>query len=191
MPKIYSTKFKESVIRYYNSKNFTIKNTIKIFEISKSTLYNWINEYNKNNLHNIINKRYKYNKNNRKEIRNYIVKYTLKKKTKFNIIYLKKNIKKKFKRNICKSRIYIILKEEKITYKKISNKTVHKNEKIMKKKIKIFKEEILKHNPNNIISIDESSFDTNISKINGWNVKGKRIINKSKDNQRKRITLIL
>jgi transposase len=61
----------------------------------------------------------------------------------------------------------------------------------MKKKIKIFKEEILKHNPNNIISIDESSFDTNISKINGWNVKGKRIINKRKDNQRKRITLIL
>lgn len=191
MPKIYSTNFKESVIRFYNCDEFTIQIAIKIFKISKSTLYNWIKENKNNNLQNITNKREKYKTKNGQKIKKYIISYTLKKKTKFNVNNLKKNINKKFNRSICKSRLYGILKEENITCKKISNKIIHKNPKTLKRKIKELKNEISKHNSDDIISIDESSFDTFLRKSKGWNIKGKRITSNFKDTQRKRFTLIL
>ena len=44
MPKIYSVNFKSSVLNFYFSDLFIIDNTIYIFGISKSTLYNWRKE---------------------------------------------------------------------------------------------------------------------------------------------------
>ena len=47
MPKIYSVDFKSSVLNFYFSDLFTIDNTIYIFGISKSTLYNWVESFKK------------------------------------------------------------------------------------------------------------------------------------------------
>lgn len=197
MPKLYSKELKESVIRYYKSNDFTINNTINIFSISKSSLYNWIEHYTNNNLQNINNIRTTYitkfskENDNNISIRKYIVNYILKRQTNFTIKNLRKNITRIFNVTIGKSRVYEILNEEKISYKKISNKIVHKNVKHMKIKVKELKKEIQSSDSNNVISIDESSFDTNLRKIKGWNVKGKKVIKECKDSQRKRLTLIL
>jgi len=178
--------FKIKVISYYN-KNHTVAETIDVFGISKSSLFNWQKLYDNNNL---TNKK-RYNKINIKlkpHIKCYIRKYVLTRVV-FKYRLLIKNIKKNFKINISKSSIYMTIKKINITYKKINKKKVTKNHKRLKKlKIK-FKKLIKKIKIDDIISIDEASFDTNISFDKGWGIKGKKIT-RNINAERKRYTCI-
>ena len=94
-----------------------------------------------------------------------------------------------FRIQVSKSSIYSILSQLNYSRKKIRKKKIYGNRIKLKQKIKDFKEQVKNINKNNIISIDEVSFDTNLYPDNGWSKKGKRIyaeINSS----RKRYTII-
>jgi len=178
--------FKLNVVNCYKTKKYTINELLEIFSISRSSLYNWIKLYDNNEL----SEKKKYTKTSKYtvEIKNYICKYVIK-KINFDCNKLIRLINKKFNTNSKKSKIYEILKENKITRKrikiktKICNKTKNtKNKKDLAKKIKIIKKE-------NIISIDESSFDTHINAQYGWSAKGSPI-EVHKVNQRKRFSIL-
>ena len=115
MPKIYSIELKLSVINFYYSDLFTIENTLSIFNISKSTLYNWVNLH-KNNLLNLqSNIRTPYRSKITSNVEKYIVIYVTK-RISFSIKNLKKCIKRIFNIFVCKSSIYRILKINNITH---------------------------------------------------------------------------
>ncbi len=117
---------KQLAIRYYKKGN-TIRNTINIFGISKSSLFNWLKHDKQGSL--------SEKKNN-------------------------------------------------ITFKKIN-----KNKQLLKNKIKEFNKSMKKVKLDEIISIDEISFDTNIFNHKGWSKKGNKI-NKMFNYNRKRYTII-
>jgi len=191
MPRIYPYEIKISVIKCYYL-NYKIKSLIYIYDVSKSTIYNWINEYNNNLLKINMNNRTTYDSKINKTICQYIENYTLKRKCTFNIKNLRKNIKRIYKINISRSRIYQILKNKNITHKKIYHKIIFKNKKYMNKSVNILLKTIKTFDPDKIISIDEVSFDTHIRKIKGWNLKGMRIIRETNNKpERKRLTVIV
>ena len=119
MPKIYSLDFKLSVLKFYNSDLFTIDNTICIFGISKSTLYNWVNLHKKNLLCIPSNIRTFYKSKINDEISKYIIIYVTK-RCSFCIKNLRKFISKIFSVSVSKSSIYRILKVNNITNKRTS-----------------------------------------------------------------------
>lgn len=178
--------FKINVVKCHKTKKYTIKELLSIFNISRSSLYNWIKLYNNNEL----TEKKKYIKISKYtlEIKEYICKYIIK-KINFDCNKLIRLINKKFNINSKKSKIYDILKESNITRKRIKIKTkickkteITKKKKELAKKINTIKKE-------NIISIDESSFDTHINAHYGWNIKGSSI-EVQKVKQRKRFSII-
>ena len=156
------------------------------FNISKSTLYNWINLYDKQLLY-VSNNRSTYKSKISPPIHKYIITYVTKKVSFKN---LRRYIRNIFNVFVSKSSIYRILAINNITNKKISNKIIPKkfnNSKIINK----FKTHIKTINSDNIVSIDESSFDEHLIPFSGWSKKGhtiKKIFNTS---NKKRITLTL
>ena len=189
MPKIYSVDFKSSVLNFYFSDLFTIDNAIYIFGISKSTLYNWVNGLHKSNTITKSNIRTKYNSKITNEIQNFIVTCVTKKSI-FSIKNLKRRILKIFSIAVNKSSIYRVLKINNITHKKINNKFVHIKQNTSQEINKLLTN-LNSYEPNKIISIDESSFDTNLRPVYGWSKKGsplKKII-KSPRRKRKKLTL--
>lgn len=189
MPKIYSPEFKLSVINFYNSDLFTIENTKAIFGISKSSLYNWINLYKQNLLHNAPNIRHFYKSKITCDISNYIVIYVTK-RIHFTMKNLRRCIFRIFSVHVSKSGIYNVLKSNNITNKKISQKI---NPKYINNTVKV--NELLKnvstYSPNKIISIDESSFDTHMRPLFGWSKKGTNIRQSISIPKRQRKTLTL
>jgi len=178
--------FKLNVVTCYKSNKYTINELLEIFSISRSSLYNWIKLYDNNEL----SEKQKYTKTSKYtgEIKDYICKYVIK-KINFDCNKLIRLINKNFNIDSKKSKIYEILKESNITRKRIKIKTkicnkldITKKKKDLAKKIKTIKKE-------NIISIDESSFDTHINAHYGWNIKGSSI-EVQKVKQRKRFSII-
>lgn len=118
----YSIEFVKCAIRLYknrNKNNMSINSILENIKIAKSTLYTWIN--NKELLN--INKRNTPKRNKSIKItdkcKEYITEYMTMNKNNNNIKKLKQNIKRLFKTKISKSHIYNILKDNKISYKKI------------------------------------------------------------------------
>lgn len=169
MPKIYTTDLKLSVINFYNSDLFTIENCTNIFNISKSSLYNWVNlnfQYTPN-----VRKPYCSKINN--TVQKYIIEYVTKKIV-FTIKKLRKCIKNVFNILVSKSSIYRILKKFNITNKRISQKIIPKNTNINGKVNELLKNVNL-CGINNIVSIDECSFDTHMCPKYGWSKRGSLI----------------
>lgn len=189
MPKIYSVDFKSSVLNFYFSDLFTIDNTIYIFGISKSTLYNWVNSFQKSNTITKSNIRTKYNSKITDEIQNFIVTCVTKKSI-FSIKNLKRRILKIFSIAVNKSSIYRVLKINNITHKKINNKFVPIKQNTSQEINKLLTN-LNSYEPNKIISIDESSFDTNLRPVYGWSKKGSPLKKIIKSPRRKRKTLTL
>ena len=185
MPKIISNDLKISVINFYNSEFFNINNLFLIFNISKSSLYNWLN----NDIKPLSNIRSKYKSYITDDIKNYIIIYVTK-KCSFEMKNLRKSITKIFNVSVSKSSVYRILKENNITNKKINQKIIPKNTNL-KNKTKIFLKNINQNPIHKIISIDESSFDTHMSSRYGWSKKGTSIKKRISIPKRKRKTLTL
>ena len=178
--------FKIKVVNYYHSKECNIMDILRIFGISKSSLYNWILLYKNNNL----SDKPRYNKYSKytDEVEKYICNYVLK-RINFNCDKILKMIKKRFNISGSKSSIYSILKKNNITRKRINVKTKICSDRNIKRKIKDLSDKIGLIKKENIISIDESSFDSHINSHYGWNIKGEQlIVNKRK--QRKRFSII-
>jgi transposase len=189
MPKIYSYNFKISVINFYNSDLFTIENCLNIFNISKTCLYNWVKLYNNNLLPIRSNIRNNYESKINTEIQKYIILYVTK-RTIFKVKNLIFAIDRIFNLTVSKSSIYRVLSERNITYKQISQKIIPKkanNKKLIKELIKNIKTV----DANNVVSIDETSFDTHMKSNFGWCKKGKSITKIIKVPKRKRLTLTL
>ena len=190
----YPTFLRDLVLRYVNRNKNDHHAVIKIAyfsNICKSSIYNWINQYNEankncNNINNnIANQIIKYNKKESKYtpiIRKYIVdifvtgKYT-------NINNVRRSVYRNFSVKISRSSVYNILKSEKITYKVINYDKSPFIEVEKKKQLeKLVKElDIVdgKYNHDNVISIDE--FHLTLDKLEkkyGWGRCGERVIRK-------------
>ena len=178
--------FRLTVISYYNLKKSPIKELLIIFNISKSSLYNWLKDYRLGKLSE--KKRYKKRSKFTSEIKIYIKKYVLSRKI-FNYKRLINLIKKKFNTNISKSSLYNVLKNLEITYKRVKRKMIYgaKN-KLMERK-KEFQKTIKKVNFSDIIYIDETSIDTRMMPIYGWSNKGNKLTHEVNANK-KRYTII-
>jgi len=178
--------FKITVVNYYKLKKISVIELLNIFRISISSLYNWVKLYDKNEL--LEKKRYSKKSKYTDEIRKYISDYVIK-KVNFDYKKLIRVINNKFKIESHKSSIYTILHLNNITRKRINIKTRYSSKSIIKKKMKQLSKEIKLIGKDNIISIDESSFDTHINSYYGWNKKGiQLIVNKIK--QRTRYSVI-
>lgn len=179
--------FRLIIVRRYLDKEITRKDVKTHYKISISTLYKWIKLYKSNKLL----KRKKRTQHKFKipiKVKNFIGAY-VNKEISFNYKLLIKIIRIVFRIQVSKSSIYSILSQLNYSRKKIRKKKIYGNIIKLKQKIKDFKEQDKNINKNNIISIDEVSFDTNLYPDNGWSKKGKRIyaeINSS----RKRYTII-
>lgn len=179
--------FRLIIVRRYLDKEITRKDVKTHYKISISTLYKWIKLYKSNKLL----KRKKRTQHKFKipiKVKNFIGAY-VNKEISFNYKLLIKIIRIVFRIQVSKSSIYSILSQLNYSRKKIRKKKIYGNRIKLKQKIKDFKEQVKNINKNNIISIDEVSFDTNLYPDNGWSKKGKRIyaeINSS----RKRYTII-
>jgi len=178
--------FKIRVVEYYKLKKSPIKELLSIFKINKSSLYNWVN-LDKNNK---LEKKKEYTKTTKytKYIKEYICRYVIR-KINFDHNKLIKLVNKKYNINCSKSKIYEILKEKGVTRKRIKIKTNYYTKKKMTEKTKELRKLLKKVNINDIISIDESSFDTHINSEYGWNEKGQRLM-VNKKQQRKRYSII-
>lgn len=180
--------FKFKVIEFYKKqkREMKIKEILSLFSISNGSLYRWIKLYEKNEL--TEKKKYtkssKYTPSIKCFIRWYATKYC-----NFDYKKLIVALKKKYLIEASKSSIYEILKNMRITRKKIRKRVIIKNEIDHNKKKAKFIEKIKNIPKNKIISIDETSFDTHIDSLYGWSLQGKRII-KTKKLCRLRYTII-
>lgn len=168
--------FKQIVISYYLKikKIVKIKSIVTIFNISKSSLYNWLKEYNLG----ILFEKKSYTKKSKytDEIRNYIKKYVISHKI-FNYKKLISLLKRKFNIEVSKSSLYGILKDLKITCKRMKKKMIYGNKSKLKERRKEFQNKIKNTDLDNIICIDETSVDTRMMPIYGWSLKGNKLTN--------------
>ena len=189
MVNYYSYDLKIQIINMYLYKNKTPKELSILFDISLKSIYNWLNLFKNNKLlkHKInYVKKDSYFRNSliRCNIKLYIVKNP-------SFIYHKliKFIFKNININISKSMLYNIIKDLNFSKKNITfSKKYGKKSKITAHTKKLKKN--IKNIPlQNIISIDEISFDTNIFNNKAWNLKGQKIFKKIGATY-KRLTLI-
>ena len=152
-------------------------NIPKIFQISRSTYYHW-KKYSPKQ------RKVKITPNIKCFIRTYVI-------NKINFDYKKliNIIQRKFYIQISKSSVYNILKQMKITKKKIQKKLNPLKKIKTNQLLKEFKQQIKNTDQNDIIAIDETSIDTHISSDFGWAPYGHRI-HKIYKNRRIRYTLI-
>lgn len=184
----YSLDLKIRVINEYNKKIISATKIATLFNVSKSSVYNWIKLYNDNELKNKI----KYIKPN-SIIHNLDIKNTILDHVNINpnFLYLNliKIIKQKTKIKINKSTLYNMIFNLNLTKKVAKFKKIYGNIERLNIKKEILKQQI-KNIPNDkIISIDEVSFDTNIIHNYGWSYKNVPII-KTIGATYKRLTMI-
>jgi transposase len=153
-----------------------IHKILAISSIARTTFYNWRNKYKNSSFPQCHYRQYSRKIDVNNDIQKYICAYVLKTiyLSKNKILSLIKKIKEQFNISINRSRIYYILKENNITYKRIQ-KEVIKNHAEKEEKIKALKEEINKKGYTNIISIDETRIEENTKPICGWGIKGKYV----------------
>lgn len=170
----YSNDLRLATIRFYNihknDTNFRVRQIYDIFNISLSTFYNWLNKYvSENDFIKTIRKP-KISKIT-PEIKKYITKSFMKPKI-TSVINVIKNVRRIFSVKICKSYIYQIMKQEKITYKRVSHvKWPYTTKRLEKERIRLVNE-LGNINDQNIISFDECSVEINMQNNYGWSNKG-------------------
>lgn len=198
----YSNDLRLKVIRCIKDNKMTNSEIMSMFNISKKTFYSIKNDktIQGNNKYHYSKKNKKTSSKNQKRkskitilVKKYVVNYVTSRGN-FNYNKLIAILYKKFDISISKSSIYKILKDSRITRKKISNKIILTNIVKRNEQINIFKKQISKilkkSSINNIISIDETSIDSHISSTYGWSKSGDRIKN-IVSHKRIRYTLIL
>lgn len=184
---MYDINFVNRVLKiYFNRKCFklTVNSISKIYNISKSTIYEW-----KNNPVNIVDNKRIFNKNlSIFEYDKIIVDHVVENKTiDHDKIY--NIVKKKFNKNISRRTVYNVLKRNHITCKKVqTNKYPYSKDKFDKDVNKL--RSLIKCRKNRIISVDETSIDFIVPSNYGWSKKGTKCTRKI-SNKRYRVSMLL
>jgi len=165
---------KHLIVKAYNNKKENHLTNYKIailFNISTRSIYNYLND---DNLTDDI----KTNKTHiPQEINDFIVNYAINNHN-FNCKKLRKKIKSKFKFEIKRNRLYNILKENNLTYKRANIKNTSANTKRSLNDIKNLHKTITSINgddKDNIIFTDEVHFVLDSVNNYGWNYKNKEV----------------
>lgn len=179
---MYCKKFKDIVVKYYNNNDCSAKKIIKLFGISNGSLFKWKKD---------TNCHYKLTRNRKltPRIKAYIRAYVIS-RINFKYKLLLRNIVRNFGVKIGKTTLYNTINKLNITKKKISRRYIYKNKMKHKKDINNFKKKIKNITLNEIISVDECHFNTEMSSKYGWSVKGQRIFMKNHICKKERYTLL-
>lgn len=185
----YSIDLKLRVVDAFLDKIYSISDIVKIFNVSKSSVYNWVNLFKSNQLNPKCEYTKQFSNFRNPQIRNTISEYI---KTNSNFIY-SKLIAHIFDTNnisIKKSTLYNIINDLGFS-KKVANfkKVYTKTNKTLKTKTIDLSIKVKTISNNKIVSIDEVSFDTNIIHKYGWSQKNSPII-KQIGATYKRLTMI-
>lgn len=191
----------------FNIHMHTIYNWITIFVKSNNDISNFISTLNKNNIH-LLHEKLKlsillhysqnptYSKYSNKKITSDIEKFIVSSITqncKITVKTLRTNIKSKFNVDISKGSVYVILHKNNLTNKKLIIKTnPYTKEQQEMQRVELSNK--LTNIPiDNVISIDEMSFNLSSEPKRGWSPKGKKcIVDKLKKNVRgKRFSIIM
>jgi transposase len=170
------------------------------FYVSRRVFYNWRKEYNALLEKNDVNvDEYQHNKKITKriskkskfgnELMMFIKDYTINRDN-FRMKNLIREIKDKYGKTLNPNNIYYILRKQGVTFKKAKHRTIKKPIEYEQKVQKLIND-VNNVGPNNIISIDECHFETNMSPNYGWSKNGERTIFVKKSSRRDRVTLIL
>lgn len=197
----YDKELIDNVLYDYYVRNYKIKDLEIHYQVSARTIYNWRKRYKKEDYVNKnlkeIRKQKIFKRDRKKhkckltsEIENYIINYISKKQL-TNGKRIRKSIQQKFKIKLALSTIYRWFSKLSITYKKVhKRKTYVCKEKEMKLKQLFNKINNIKK-INNLISIDESHFQLEMTKRNGWEVKGKKIYKNLYNKKTQSVSLLM
>ena len=180
---MYSLEFINIVIKSYNNRkmlNMTVNHIAIFYGISKQSIYNWI--YGKINLSK-NNKRIYVKSTTKSQYEQKYIDYLLKyvsEHSQFIIKDLMNHLNLLFGIKLSRQIIYMILKSNNITRKRIQiNKYPHSNEQYEFDLKKLKKE--ISNKKNRIISINETAIEINEIHNYGWSKKGKRCIIKKRN----------
>jgi len=177
----YSIDYKLNVVKMFNNRkkhNLSIKQIIMYNNISKSSLYNWVN--------NIDSIKLKNKKKQRRiskisdKCKTFILNYVREHKQ-FQIKKLLKYISTKFKIKITKQSVYNVLKNNNYTNKKVKiNSYPYSEHKLKEQNAKLYNE--LEKINFNYTCTDETALYLNSKPDYGWSLKGKscEIVNKQR-----------
>lgn len=181
---VFDIRLKKIAVESFKAKKTNTETTMDIFQISHSSLFKWIDQDHHKKLENKRTRTSKFTPVIKCYIRNYVV-------TRINFKYTRliALIWKNYRIKISKSSIYNLLKTMNITKKKIYKRSFFMTKIKKNQLVKEFKDKLKDRPIDDIISIDESSFDTHIHHNYGWSLKGKKIT-VVKTKQRVRYTVI-
>ena len=184
---MYDTFFINKVLDIYHDRkyfNLTVLTIARIYNISNSTIYEWLNKP----INTINNKRIFNKKPSIFEYDKLIVDYVIKQKI-IDHDKILDIVKNKFNKNISRRTIYNVLKRNNITHKKAqTNKYPYSKKKFNNDVSKLRK--LIKCRKNRIISVDETSIDFIVPSNYGWSKRGTNCtLNIS--NKRRRVSLLL
>jgi len=173
-----------AAIKYYVKHNsdpyFYVKSINEIFDIAVSTFYIWLDKYGADvsSFNDLLlqGERKQCNKKESKitaTIRKYIV-HLFTKLRSSSALNVKRNVLRNFNVHISIPYIYKILREENVTYKKISTTKWPFTEAKLKKEKQKLKKEIDERKEKDIISFDETSIVINMQTSKGWSKSGQR-----------------
>jgi transposase len=188
----YSIELVKCASNLYRNKhkyNMNINDILKFTNIARSTLYSWIN--NKELLNSNKRKKQRRNKNLKvtEKCKDYIIEYMTMNKNNNNVKKLKQNIRRLFKIKISKSHIYNILRDKRISYKKMKeDHCPYTNEKLKEKAIEVKNQvDAVKQK---LIYLDESSVEISLRKKYGWSKKGTKCTIKNIHGKHYRVSLL-
>lgn len=173
----YSLDLKMRVIETYRTGKYKVSDISDMFMVSKSSVYNWIKLYNISKL----SDKQRYIKSSSSlrnpKIRNIVLLYI---QNNPNFIYrdLIGHIYEKTKIKISRSLLYIIIKDVGLSKKVAKYKKIYGDEDKLLNKKNALMDKFKKIADDKIISVDEVSFDTNITHRYGWSIKNTPIIKK-------------
>ncbi len=165
----HSIDYKIHAIKYYK-KHKSFRKTCSIFGCSKSSLQRWLNKYRNTKS---LKRKKRIEKVVIPEEEKLFVKDFVKDHPNITVQIITKEVNKMFNKKYHYLKIYYLLKELKISYKKLRLKYFPKkgNE---KEELCEFYKSLLKEDVNNIISLDETAIYINMIKDYGYSKKGRR-----------------
>jgi transposase len=179
---MYPIMMRRIVYDFYYKNKFSIRHIVTIFNISKSTIGRWVKHKH------LINKR-KVRKTYFAFFKNVISQLILSKSL-LTLIQIKKHIFDNYSKHISISTIFRILKQLKITHKKVTVHHFHKNLPELNIQRNKFRNELSKIANKNIICLDETYFHPFMHKKYGRSLSGTRVVRNEKVNRSKKSLLM-
>ena len=178
MTKHHTEDYKLSAVKYYLDHNISMRETCDIFNCNYRSLHRWVNRFKINGnikRHKTVKEKYKITP----EIEKFIIDI-VKKQTTITLWELSKLVDEKYNIKLSDGSIYNILKQHKITRKRLRTK-YYPEKKIGQEKndLNKFYIELSKYNYKRTISIDETAIYLNMTLSYGRSRSGTRVVKKT------------